>query len=552
MLVVGAAEEYLIDYDQLATAILNKLTSKTFVLDQGTKTLIAAINSNTTLIEDKSDESESTVGFVAKNLVPYPFDSTTRTHFGITWTDNLDGTITANGTCNATGSEYSVFNIHMRADTKTPFKLKKGKYILNGTPSGGSSSKWQTSIGCTNPSDGTSYVNIGVDYGSGLTFELDRDIDTIQVQLTIRPGIVADNMVFRPMIRPATISDATFEKYIPPVKDQLDDLYDKTEPNMLTDAYLREHLDCTAATTFEYSDGEVTVTVLNPGNNVATYAEIELEPNTVYSFSFKSNRDGNVGGGGAAQGRDASGIVTLEDNSSSPNTPIVFNTGDYTTIRLVFWIGGTSVTGDLQAGYSARFWDIMLVKGAVPSPYLTGAKDIGANMAEINERTAVNLWEHSGYAVTRSSQQVSGNSLTVTATNVTATGNAYAYKRMVLEENTDYTLFFKSSRTGSYGGGCLVYAVSGGSAISNLSNNLNDLNPIVTFNTGSGFDTIQFNFVATASGNSGGQNGDQATFSDIMLVKGRFAPNKFVPYIGGFDTLAEAIADLQEQVAALS
>ena len=43
-LMSGAAEEYLIDYDKLATAILNKLTSKTFTLDQGTKTLIAAIN----------------------------------------------------------------------------------------------------------------------------------------------------------------------------------------------------------------------------------------------------------------------------------------------------------------------------------------------------------------------------------------------------------------------------------------------------------------------------------------------------------------------------
>ena len=43
-LMSGAAEEYLIDYDKLATAILNKLTSKTFTLDQGTKTLIDAIN----------------------------------------------------------------------------------------------------------------------------------------------------------------------------------------------------------------------------------------------------------------------------------------------------------------------------------------------------------------------------------------------------------------------------------------------------------------------------------------------------------------------------
>ena len=44
VLMIGSAEEYQIDYDQLATAILNKLTSKTFTLDQGTKTLVAALN----------------------------------------------------------------------------------------------------------------------------------------------------------------------------------------------------------------------------------------------------------------------------------------------------------------------------------------------------------------------------------------------------------------------------------------------------------------------------------------------------------------------------
>lgn len=44
VLMSGAAEEYLIDYDKLATAILNKLTSKTYSLDQGTKTLIDAID----------------------------------------------------------------------------------------------------------------------------------------------------------------------------------------------------------------------------------------------------------------------------------------------------------------------------------------------------------------------------------------------------------------------------------------------------------------------------------------------------------------------------
>ena len=44
VLMIGTAEEYQMLVSDLATAVLNKLTSKTFSLDQGTKTLIAALN----------------------------------------------------------------------------------------------------------------------------------------------------------------------------------------------------------------------------------------------------------------------------------------------------------------------------------------------------------------------------------------------------------------------------------------------------------------------------------------------------------------------------
>lgn len=44
LLLVGAAEEKLIDYDKLADAILGKIASKNFTLDQGNKTLLQALN----------------------------------------------------------------------------------------------------------------------------------------------------------------------------------------------------------------------------------------------------------------------------------------------------------------------------------------------------------------------------------------------------------------------------------------------------------------------------------------------------------------------------
>ena len=59
LLIVGATEEKLIDYEKLADAILAKLTSKTFALDQGTKSLVAALNelnSNTLKTVDSNVE----------------------------------------------------------------------------------------------------------------------------------------------------------------------------------------------------------------------------------------------------------------------------------------------------------------------------------------------------------------------------------------------------------------------------------------------------------------------------------------------------------------
>ena len=164
----------------------------------------------------------SALGYTGKNLIPYPYDNTTVTRNEITWTDNGDGTVTANGTCNATGSSYSYFQVHTRADTKSPFRLEKGKYIVTGAPAGGSSSKWQITVGHTDPSDGTSYISDANDFGSGATFELSQDIDTMQVQLVIRPGQTVNNLVFRPMIRPAEIDDAAWEPYQETVKEQIE------------------------------------------------------------------------------------------------------------------------------------------------------------------------------------------------------------------------------------------------------------------------------------------------------------------------------------------
>lgn len=67
LLIVGATEEKLIDYEKLADAILAKLTSKTFALDQGTKSLVAALNELNSNIHTELYSYKTYAFVVAKN-----------------------------------------------------------------------------------------------------------------------------------------------------------------------------------------------------------------------------------------------------------------------------------------------------------------------------------------------------------------------------------------------------------------------------------------------------------------------------------------------------
>lgn len=66
LLLVGAGEPQLIDYDKLADAILNKITSKNYALDAGQMTLLAALN------KLNSDTSKSFVSL--KESIKYSGD----------------------------------------------------------------------------------------------------------------------------------------------------------------------------------------------------------------------------------------------------------------------------------------------------------------------------------------------------------------------------------------------------------------------------------------------------------------------------------------------
>lgn len=144
-----------------------------------------------------------TLGYTKKNLISYPYGETTHDQGGISWVDNKDGTVTANGI----------------STTETYFVLYKGKM----------------------PSPGKYFLTDGVDVTtshyiyalkmrkeddtvdsdmirghSNIPFEItESDVENYNlfIAIVIERDITVQNVTFKPMLRRAEILDATWEPY---------------------------------------------------------------------------------------------------------------------------------------------------------------------------------------------------------------------------------------------------------------------------------------------------------------------------------------------------
>lgn len=131
-----------------------------------------------------------------KNLLAYPFSETTRTHNGVTFTDNGDGTVTANGTATA----MAVFTFMAENPARRFAAAHMGETLtFSGCPSGGATSTY------TINAQGFITDGIGIyEWGNGATITIANAAGTIQTYIIVRPGVTVSNVVFRPMIERGT------------------------------------------------------------------------------------------------------------------------------------------------------------------------------------------------------------------------------------------------------------------------------------------------------------------------------------------------------------
>ena len=170
--------------------------------------------------EQLDDNHNSTTALLnqlsAKNLLKYPYYQSNITNNGVTFTVHSDGTITTSGTASASATANLLLHTRIEGETND-FVLKNGRYLVNGCASGGASNKWFIGYQYTNKNN--QFAVLAFDYGNGdaeLILNGDYYSDdevNIQVVVAIASGVNADGLVFKPMIRLASIADSTFEPY---------------------------------------------------------------------------------------------------------------------------------------------------------------------------------------------------------------------------------------------------------------------------------------------------------------------------------------------------
>ena len=282
--------------------------------------------------------------------------ATTKISNGITFTVNSDKTVNVNGTNDTSANSSLVIN---------RYDLSPGTYILNGCPSGGASNTYRLAIQETG-----SYSILGsIDIGNGSgEFTIDTTTN-VQIAIFIQKGLMVNNLLFKPMLRKATIADDTYEQYgaspSPDYLSEIENLEGKNKLKLIPLVY-----DIITVN----KDGSIVLNgTLEDDWTGATVANLDLKKGNYY-FSFNST--GNLNG--ACFATQSGGLSFYTDKTFKL-------TSDLDTILNLLVSKGT---------YNNVIIKPMIKEGTVAKPYVPynslEIKDVGENLLDLSKCTFYN------------------------------------------------------------------------------------------------------------------------------------------------------------------
>ena len=267
-----------------------------------------------------------------KNLLPMTHTSGSITRYGVTCTWNNDGTMTLNG-AHSSGDSSAIFEFYNGSAENTKM-LPAGSYVLTGCPAGGSTSTYRAAL---------SQIAGAVDVGNGANFELSEP-HYAAYRILISGNVTFTNMVFKPMIRLASITDSTFQPYAfpnPTLTPAVVKSVDEGAKNLIQNNCNSKTVHGVTATT--NADGSITVSGSSDyTNNFLVLYDLYAGDNATSSYNshltLKAGTYINKG-----TGRSDVKLQIIEYNTSS----------DYSIVSA----GDTDTTFTLTKSYfAARLW----------------------------------------------------------------------------------------------------------------------------------------------------------------------------------------------------
>lgn len=266
---------------------------------------------------DGNFKQNTTKGY---QLLQYPYQDTTKTVNGITFTDNGNGTITIDGTATEIAS-FSLLGSPIEANQK----LIQGNYLSGGFNS-------NIVVRALNRStEGYSYLGIS----SGNVVELDLSVhQTGYIEILISKGAIVNNLTIKPML--TNTLAAEYEPYTGGKPSPNSNYQQKIEvmendisitncnKNLIPENINKEN---------GYLDNNGVIYVSTP-NNEKTIDYLKVKENTVYTFSLiETNDDTSNGywfGIGAYSGESESDFISMPFRKGSDKNSVTFTTPDKT------------------------------------------------------------------------------------------------------------------------------------------------------------------------------------------------------------------------------
>lgn len=221
-----------------------------------------------------------------KNLLTYPYTYKSRTYNGITFADAGDGTITLNGTAEKDAE------CCMKSPMDVPlFKLSVGDYIYTCEGVKDDASYYSNIYYYDNKGFRNLMCTVTKDSPNGIisiTNEIFENYQAIILEIVVKNGVTVSNVVLKPMITLANVTDRTYEPYCggiaspnPKYPQEIKGLGDsgtievKTCGKNLFDytSIANRFSNNANGTKHTYSDGEFVITrVANNNSGVYSYA----------------------------------------------------------------------------------------------------------------------------------------------------------------------------------------------------------------------------------------------------------------------------------------